>query len=122
MTGTSSLIGRWWRGVAGSDTADAYEQLLKTEVLPRIHRIPGYRGAYVFRRPVDAGVEFATLTLWESIDAIRAFAGQDHETAVVPPAAQRLLRDWDRRVAHYTMAGEPADFAPGGADRRATER
>jgi heme-degrading monooxygenase HmoA len=108
------VVARWWRGITDPDQADAYEALLRTTVLPGIHRIPGYRGAYLFRRVLGNGVEFATLTLWDSMDAVRAFAGSEHATAVVPPEARRLLREWDQTATHYGMIGTPADFLPGG--------
>jgi heme-degrading monooxygenase HmoA len=107
------VVARWWRGVARPEQADQYEALLRTKVLPGIHRIPGYRGGYLFRRSLGDDVEFATLTLWESMAAVRAFAGEDPTAAVVPPEARRLLREWDHTVAHYSMIGTPADFLPG---------
>jgi heme-degrading monooxygenase HmoA len=99
-------IGRWWRGITNPENADAYEALLRTRVLPGIHRIAGYRGAYLFRRPLPDGVEFATLTLWESMDAVRAFAGSEHANAVVPAEARALLREWDQTALHYRMVGD----------------
>jgi heme-degrading monooxygenase HmoA len=113
--GTETVVARWWRGITDPAQADAYEALLRSKVLPGIHRIPGYRGAYLFRRPMETGVEFATLTLWDSMDAVRAFAGSEHAAAVVPPEARRLLREWDETVAHYGMIGTPGDFLPSGA-------
>jgi hypothetical protein len=101
------VISRFWRGWTTSDNADAYEELLRTEILPGIHRIDGYRGAYLLRRDVEDGVEFATLTLWESMDAVRAFAGEDYEVAVVPPEARALLSRFDQMSAHYETIIEP---------------
>ena len=101
------MIGRLWRGRTGAGSADAYEQLLRTTVLPGIRRVDGYRGAYVLRRDVEEGVEFVTLTLFESLDAVRAFAGEDHETAVVPPVARALLARFDERAVHYEIAVAP---------------
>ena len=101
------MIGRLWRGWTGAGSADAYEQLLRTTVLPGIRRVDGYRGAYVLRRDVEEGVEFVALTLFESLDAVRAFAGEDHETAVVPPAARALLDRFDERAVHYEIVIAP---------------
>jgi hypothetical protein len=101
------VISRFWRGWTTSDNADAYEELLRTEILPGIHRIDGYRGAYLLRRDVEDGVEFVTLTLWESMDAVRAFAGEDYEVAVVPPEARALLSRFDQMSAHYETIIEP---------------
>ena len=71
------MIGRLWRGWTTTENADAYEELLRTRILPGIHRVDGYRGAYLLRRDVDEGVEFTTLTFFESMDAVRAFAGRN---------------------------------------------
>ena len=101
------MIGRYWRGWATHENADAYEELVRGHVLPGIHRIDGYRGAYLFRRNVGDEVEFATLTLFDSLDAVRAFAGEDYEVAVVPPEARRLLSRFDERSAHYETLMEP---------------
>lgn len=101
------MIGRLWHGWASTENANAYEDLLRTTVLPGIHRTPGYRGAYLLRREAGDEVEFVTLTLFESMEAVRAFAGADHEVAVVPPAARELLARFDERSAHYDVVLEP---------------
>ena len=100
------MIARTWHGWAAPENADAYEGLLRTEVLPGIERIDGYRGAYVLRTD-SASVEFVTVTLWETFDAIRAFAGDDYERAVVPPDARRLLERFDERSRHYEVRSAP---------------
>jgi heme-degrading monooxygenase HmoA len=102
------MIGRIWHGWTTIDNADAYEELLRTKVLPGIHKVDGYRGAYVMRRYVEDGVEFVTLTLFDSLDAVRAFAGSDYETAVVIPEAEALLSTFDKTSAHYDIAIQPA--------------
>jgi heme-degrading monooxygenase HmoA len=101
------VIARWWRGWTARENAPAYEALLRAEILPGIHRVEGYRGAYVVRREVEGGVEFGTLTLWDSLEAVREFAGEDHETAVVPPEARALLEHFDERSTHYDVIEEP---------------
>lgn len=101
------MISRLWRGWTTFDNADAYEELLRTRILPGIHRVDGYEGAYLLRRDVEGGVEFATLTLWESMDAVRAFAGEDLEVAVVPPEARELLSKFDQTSKHYETIIEP---------------
>lgn len=97
------MIGRLWHGCTTREHADAYERLLVTKILPGIHRVDGYQGAYLLRRNVPEGVEFVTLTLFESMDAVRAFAGADHEIAVVPPEARALLSRFDERSAHFDV-------------------
>ena len=97
------MIGRIWHGWTAPENADAYEELLRSEVLPGIHRIEGYRGAQLLRREAGDEVEFVTLTLFDSLDAVRAFAGEDYEVAVVPPEARKLLARFDERSAHYDV-------------------
>ena len=101
------MIGRFWRGWTTRERADAYEELLRTKILPGIHRIDGCRGAYLLRRDVEEGVEFATMTLWESLDAVRAFAGARYEVAVVPPEARAVLARFDETSAHYEILVAP---------------
>ena len=100
------MIARIWHGWATRENADAYESLLRAEVLPGIERIEGYRGAYLLRDD-DESVEFVTVTLWDTLDAVRSFAGEDYERAVVPPEARRLLERFDERSRHYEVRAEP---------------
>jgi hypothetical protein len=100
-------IARIWHGWTTPANADAYETLLRSEVLPRIDRLEGARGAYVLRTAAGNEVEFVTITLWDSLDAVREFAGDDYEVAVVPPAARRLLSRFDERSRHFETVIEP---------------
>src|SRR5919198_2535065 len=97
------VIARIWHGYTKPEHADSYESLLKPEVLPGISKVPGYRGTYFVRRNVGNEVEFVTIMLWESLDAIKAFAGPNYEAAVVPEERQRFLTRWDERSAHYEV-------------------
>jgi heme-degrading monooxygenase HmoA len=110
------MIGRFWRGWTAPDRAAAYAALLRSEVLPGIHRVPGYQGGMLFRREVPEGVEFATLTLFETQEAVRAFAGERYELAVVPPEARRLLSRFDETSLHFEAEIMPGSrfAAPGG--------
>ena len=107
------MIARLWHGLTTRENSGKYERLLLGEILPGIHRVAGYKGAYLLRREVSEGTEFATLTLFDSMDAVRRFAGDDHEAAVVPEEARRLLARFDARSVHYTVVAEP----PAGAGR-----
>jgi heme-degrading monooxygenase HmoA len=97
------VIGRLWHGWTAPENADAYEDLLRSEVLPGIDRVEGFRGAQLLRREAGDEVEFMTLTIFESLEAVREFAGEDYEVAVVPPEARRLLSRFDERSAHYEI-------------------
>lgn len=95
------MITRLWHGWASRENADAYENYLRSEVLPGIHRVQGYQGAYLLRREDGNEIAFVTLTFFDSLDAVRAFAGDDYDVAVVPPKAQKLLSHYDARAVHY---------------------
>jgi hypothetical protein len=100
------MISRLWHGWTARGDADAYEAFLRDELFPRLDLIDGYRGGYVMRRAHPDSVEFATLTNWESIDAIKVFAGDDYETPVIEPEAARLLWHYQDHVAHFqTVVG-----------------
>lgn len=103
------MIARWWRGwTATRENADAYEALLRTTIFPSVRGQEGCRGTYLFRRHLaEGGAEFATLTLWESWEAVRRFAGDDHEVAVVPDAARAVLERFDERSVHYEVVESP---------------
>ena len=100
------MICRYWRGWATSEKAGAFETLLRTKVLPGIN-VKGYRGAYVMHREVASTVEIATLTLWDSIEAVKQFAGEDYQTAVVSDETKALLTNFDKVCVHYESVMEP---------------
>ena len=77
------MISRHWRGLAKREEADNYIRHLEDETFPQLARLAGFISATVLRRPVPQGTEFLIVTTWESIDAIRQFAGESVEAAVV---------------------------------------
>jgi heme-degrading monooxygenase HmoA len=95
------MITRMWRGWTAAADADAYERFLRTELFPEVAKLPGFRGARILRRRVGHDEEFVTLTAFEALDAVSKFAGDDIETPVIEPEAQRLLSRYEKRVAHY---------------------
>jgi heme-degrading monooxygenase HmoA len=97
------MIARMWRGYAISEKADDYVKHLQQAVVPELRQIDGFRGVYLLRRDSSDDVEFVVLTLWESMDAIRKFAGKNPEVAVVAPAAQALFRKYDAMVKHFDI-------------------
>jgi heme-degrading monooxygenase HmoA len=100
------VISRHWKGIVKRGSADAYIAHLERETFPSLRRLPGFVDASILRRETDEGTEFQIVTVWQSLDAIQAFAGQDLTVAVVPDAAQRLLASYDRFVVHYEIVGE----------------
>jgi len=99
------MIERIWHGWTEPEDADEYERLLREEIFPGVAEqgIEGYRGVRILRRSRDDEVEFVTAMQFESIKAIRQFAGEDYEQAHVPPAARALLTRYDDRVHHYEL-------------------
>jgi len=105
------MVLRIWHGWTTPSNADTYEKLLKEEIFVGIggRKIPGYRGIRLLRRAIGSEVEFVTIMTFDDIEAVRQFAGQDCEAAVVPPKARALLARFDQRSQHYELR---AEFAP----------
>ena len=106
------MIGRIWRAWAPAATADAYEHLLRDQILPELDAAEGCHGAYVLRREGQDEVEFVVLHFFESIDAVRKFAGDNYEAAVVPGPARKLLARFDATAQHYDVRAEPTSANP----------
>jgi len=103
------MVTRIWHGWTTHDNAATYQSLLETEILPGIatRNISGYRGAHLLRRDLDDEVEFVTVLWFESLEAVKDFAGVAYDVAVVPPKARALLSRFDERSAHYQTLIEP---------------
>jgi len=103
------MISRVWHGWTKRDNADAYEELLRSEIFTNIAKrsIQGFRGIHLLRRDVDDGVEFVTIMWFDTLDAVRVFAGEEYEVAVVPPEARQLLSRFDKLSAHYQVIETP---------------
>ena len=99
------MIARLWHGWTTPENADAYERLLKTEIFPGISAkgVGGYRGIELLRRPLGDEVEFVTIMWLDSWEAVKAFAGEDHEAAYVQAAARKVLARFDSRSQHYEV-------------------
>jgi heme-degrading monooxygenase HmoA len=98
------MITRIWRGEALRENADAYHRFVTTHVFSAIAVLAGHRGAYLLRRDVDGHVEFLAVTLWDSLESIRAFAGDNIDAAVIEPEARVVLSSFDGFVRHYEVA------------------
>jgi hypothetical protein len=110
-TGSSSLprsaltmIVRIWRGQSIGKDADAYRQHVTKHVFPTLSAIAGHAGAYLLERSVGPSTEFLAVTLWDSIEAVKQFAGIDPDIAIVEPAARAVLADFDDFVRHYEVS------------------
>ena len=99
------MISRIWHGYTSLTNAEKYETLLKNEIFTGIQKrnIQGFKEIQLFRRSLENEVEFITVMWFDSIDAVRTFAGEDYEVAVVPPAARTVLSHFDERSQHYEV-------------------
>jgi heme-degrading monooxygenase HmoA len=100
------MIGRLWRGWTMAEGAREYVAHLEEATFPALAGIDGFEGSYALRRETDEDVEFVVLTLWRSLDAVRTFAGEEYDVAVVPREARRVLTRFDPTVAHYQVVAE----------------
>ena len=92
-----------WRAVATRENAPAYRRHLEQSVVPQLQALPGFLGMTLMQAERGDRVEMVVSSRWESMDAVRAFAGPEYETAVVPEGARRLLARFDARSAHYEV-------------------
>jgi hypothetical protein len=104
-------VSRHWKGITRPGQADAYIHHLRTETFPQLAAIPGFVRASILTRDSNAGTEFQVVTVWESLEAIQAFAGAGVTDAVVPPFVQGLMARYDRHAVHFEITGT---FEPGG--------
>ncbi len=99
------MIGRIWHGYTTLENADTYASLLKSEIFVGIQNrnISGFQEIQLFRRNLEKEVEFITIMWFDSIEAVKAFAGEDYEVAVVPPKARAVLSRFDEHSQHYEV-------------------
>jgi heme-degrading monooxygenase HmoA len=97
------MIARIWRGTVRESDKDIYYEYLQTTGLKEYADTPGNRGVHTLRRIYDGKCEFFLLTLWESWDAIKAFAGGDYEKAVYYPEDEKFLIDRGPIVEHFEV-------------------
>jgi len=97
------MIARTWQGATKARDADAYLEYLEQTGLAEYRKTPGNRGVLGLRRNVGDRAEFLLLSLWDSRDAVRAFAGDDIEKAVFYPEDDRFLIGRDEHVSHYEV-------------------
>ena len=109
------MIARIWRGVVAATDADAYADYMLETGVPGYTSTTGNQGVYMLRRTTEAGCEFVMVSLWSSMDDVRAFAGDDVEQAVFYPEDDKFLVERDLRVRHYEVVEQVGDV--GGVTR-----
>ena len=100
------MIARHWRGWTRAENAEAYEELLKSKVLPALRKIEGYRGGYIFRSDEKEEAEFVVVNFFESIAAVEQFAGPNYAVPVFEPEAKALLSRVEPIAKHYEVRAE----------------
>ena len=101
------MIARVWHGVTPASKGDAYMEYLEESGLKAYRSTPGNRGVYVLRRVEGGRADFVLISLWESMDAVRKFAGTDVERAVYYPRDRDFLLEFEPKVAHYEVLARP---------------
>lgn len=102
------MIARLWYGWTTKANANVYEELLKKEVFPSIEakKVMGYRKISLLRRELEKETEFITIMLFDNIEAVKKFAGNEYEKSVVPPKARAVLSRHDETSQHYEIVRE----------------
>lgn len=100
------MIARLWTAVASRQNAAAYRAHFQAGVVPSLRVLDGYVGGWLWTLDEGEDTRIVVVTRWRSLQAIRAFAGDDIEAAVVAENARRMLLSWDERVRHYTVLVE----------------
>jgi heme-degrading monooxygenase HmoA len=101
-----TVIARVWHGWTKSQDAHGYEAHLRPELLPGLSKVAGFRGSYLLRRKAGEEVEFITIILWDSIEAVKAVAGEDYEKAVIPEERKKYLTRFDAKAAHFEVVAQ----------------
>jgi heme-degrading monooxygenase HmoA len=102
------MIARIWSGAVRTTDAGTYADYIRDTGFAEYGRTPGNRGAWLLRRDDGGTTEFLTLSLWDTVDAIRAFAGEDIEAAVLYPEDERYLIGGESSIRHYDVADQIA--------------
>ena len=102
------MIARIWRGWAAAGRAADYQRHYETEVREHLTAVGGFRGAQLLRMDDGGEVVFTSITWFTDLDAVRGFAGDDYERAVVEDTAQAALSRWDERVSHHEVVVQVA--------------
>ena len=101
------MIARVWKGWTSPLNAEAYERLLRERVLPQLHELPGYQSGYILRHDGPEESEFLIINFFSSLEAVKAFAGDEISIPVFEPEARALLSRIEERVQHYEVRHQP---------------
>lgn len=117
------MIARIWRGLTAADKADAYVEYFNSTGLKDFAHTPGNRGVYVIRRTVGDRCEFQIVSLWDSMDAVKRFAGEETERSRYYPEDEQFLLEMEPLVRHYEVAEflrdpKPNFSGPGAEDKQ----
>jgi len=108
------MVARIWRGAVRREDGDAYVEYMRETGVAAYASTPGNHGVWMLRRDADEQTQFVMLTLWDSLEAVRAFAGEDYETAVFYPEDDRFLVERDLTAAHYEVVARQRAAPRGG--------
>lgn len=97
------MISRQWKCILKEEAHDAYINFLNEVVFAAAKALPGFVEASILKREAEHGLEFMVTTLWEDLNSIKAFAGDDISLAMVPVAAQQMMISFDKTVTHYEV-------------------
>jgi heme-degrading monooxygenase HmoA len=98
------MISRHWRGLCKPTKADDYVQHLKSDTVTHLKTLDGFIRAEIHQRNSDESIEFLVVTFWNSMEAVRRFAGSSPDVAVVPEIVADMMIKYDRRVCHYEVS------------------
>ena len=97
------MIERHWKGIAKRSDAERYIDHLTDETVPHLSSMPGFVRASILKRPTDKGIEFLIVTVWNSLEDIKQFAGETIDVAVVPVKVQEMMVNFDAHASHYEV-------------------
>jgi len=103
------MVERHWKGICKTAHAAEYHAHLLNDTLKQLTALNGFKELRILREDISNGVAFLVVTVWENIEDIQLFAGQDIERAVVPPPVQEMMIAYDERVIHYEAFSYPAN-------------
>jgi ribosomal protein S18 acetylase RimI-like enzyme len=106
------MIARHWKGITKPEEAENYLAYLKNERFPHVATLAGYIDAEILQRKLETGVEFLIISYWQSLESIKAFAGENVELAVVPPNVEAMMLSYDKTASHYEVYEDAIKLVP----------